>query len=258
MSLLSVENVSKNFGGLQAVKKVSFDVEEGDITGIIGPNGAGKTTLLNLISGADKPSEGRISFDGERLVGLPPYEIAKKGIARTFQLVRLFNELNLLDNVMVGRHMLIREQTVQILFGFRSIRQEEQQNRERCLEILKLLNLEDRMDDVPGSLPAAQQRLLQLGRALASEPKLLLLDEVAAGLTVSEKQELTEVLQSIHNRGVTILLVEHDMRFVMNICQKIVVLNFGQKIAEGSPVTVTKNPVVIEAYLGRESEIAAS
>lgn len=258
MALLSIEGMSKNFGGLQALSGVSLTVEKGEITALIGPNGAGKTTLFNIISGLDRPSGGRVFFNGERIDGLPSYEIVSKGIARSFQIARLFGRISVLENVMVGRHVRTKAGIVQIVGQLHSARAEELATREYAMDMLRFVNLAERANDLASALPQGQQRLVELARALASEPTLLLLDEPTSGLNPSEIIVLQKILKLIQGRGITIFLIEHQMRLVMSISDKVVVLNYGREIAEGPPETISKEAAVIEAYLGKESVDAAT
>jgi len=237
LSLLELKNVSKNFGGLKAVHQVSFSLERGEILGIIGPNGAGKTTLFNTLTGFYKPDEGEIWFEGERLVGLKPHQICKKGMVRTFQIVKPFLELTTLENVVIAalnRTELIREAT------------------EKALQTIEMVGLKDKAETLATGLTLPHRKRLELARALATEPKLLLLDEVMAGLTPTEVEELIRLLKEINRRGMTILMIEHVMQGVMALSKRVVVLNYGEKIAEGVPQEVVKNRQVIDAYLGEE------
>jgi len=237
LSLLELKNVSKYFGGLKAVNQVSFSLEEGEILGIIGPNGAGKTTLFNALTGFYKPNDGEIWFEGEKLIALKPHQICQKGMVRTFQIVKPFLELSVLDNVVVAA--LNRTEQVQ-------------EAKVRALKTIELVGLKDKVDTLGTGLTLVHRKRLELARALATEPKLLLLDEVMAGLRPTEVDELIRLLKEVNKKGITILLIEHVMRGVMALSQRVVVLNYGEKIAEGVPEEVVKNRQVIEAYLGEE------
>lgn len=237
MPLLELKEVNKNFGGLKAVSQVSFELNGGEILGIIGPNGAGKTTLFNVITGFLKPDSGEVWFNGEKTVGLKPHQVCKKGMVRTFQLVKPFIELTVLENVVVAA--LNRAKTIK-------------EAREKALRTIELVGLREKTNTLSSGLTLGHRKRLELARTLATEPKLLLLDEVMAGLTPTEVDELIRLLKEVNHRGVTILLIEHVMRGLMALSRRVVVLNYGQKIAEGVPGEVVKNRQVIEAYLGEE------
>ena len=250
--LLSVQNVYKVFGGLMAVNDVSFNVFEGEIAALIGPNGAGKTTLFNLITGFHSMDQGAIIFDGEPIDGLLPHQITMRGIVRTFQNLQIFHNLSVIENVMVGLHLQGRSGILAAALRLPAARREEAYCRERAHHFLRLVGLEQRAADPAADLPFGQQRLLEIARALAANPRLLLLDEPAAGLSPPEVTELDALICQLRDQGVTILLVEHDMDLVMGIADRVIVLHFGRKIAEGSPAEVQSNQEVVQAYLGTD------
>ena len=257
MPHFAVEHLSMSFGGLKAVDNVSFEIQEGAIHGLIGPNGAGKTTVFNCISGLYKPTRGRVTFAEHDLTQLRPHHIAQVGVARTFQNIELFRQMSALDNVLVGQHSHLRAGVLASAFSLKWMHHEERQSRARVQEIMRFLGLEAVQHLPAGSLSFGHQKLLELGRALALEPQMLLLDEPASGMNTQETNVLRHLIQDIRQRfHITILLVEHDMGLVMKLCDRISVLNFGVKIAEGTPREIQNNPEVIEAYLGEETSVA--
>lgn len=252
--MLSLQSVSRNFGGLEVLKDVNLTVPQGGIFGLIGPNGAGKTTVFNLVTGLLPPSSGDIVFDGLSVVGRKPHRITQSGIARTFQNIRIFKEMSILENVIVGMHSHLRYGTLELLLTLPAFRAQERAARERARELLSWVGLEHRADDMADNLSYGDQRKLELARALATKPKLLLLDEPVAGMNSGEKTELMREVININKRGFTVFMIEHDMRFVMGLCEQIAVLNFGRIICQGSPEKVRHDPQVIEAYLGRDDD----
>lgn len=249
--LLDVQHLSKRFGGLHAVNDVSFRVERGQIFSLIGPNGAGKTTVFNMVTGLIRPSSGSIRFDGEEISGLRPDQVTARGIARTFQNIRLFSFMTARENVMVGHHARMRARVWDSMLHTPSARDEERRTAAVADELLDLVGLRRYADEYARNLPYGRQRRLEIARALASRPQMLLLDEPGAGTNPQEKVELMGLIRRIRETGLTIFLIEHDMRLVMNVSEHIVVLDFGTKIAEGAPDEVRANRAVIEAYLGK-------
>lgn len=254
MAHLCLSDVSVHFGGLQALSEVTFELRPGEILSLIGPNGAGKTTVFNVITGVYRISGGSVTYEERSLAGLRPHEILKRGIARTFQNIRLFTSMTALENVMVARHCRTRATVFGSVVRTRSQRREERAVRERSLAALDFAGLADHADTVAKNLPYGLQRRLEIARALGSDPKTLLLDEPAAGLNPSESRELMEMIQRIAASGVNVLLVEHDMSVVMNVSHRVVVLDHGVCICQGTPDEVRANPEVIEAYLGSDDE----
>jgi branched-chain amino acid transport system ATP-binding protein len=253
-TLLRVENLQKSFGGVRALKGLSFTVSPGIIKAVIGPNGAGKTTLFNVVTGIYEPTGGQMSLNGVSMNGLKAQDIARLGVSRTFQNVELFGRMTVLENIMVGRHIQSKAGIIGTGLRLPGMRREEEQLSAKALDYLEFVGLEKRAAELASSLPLGEQKLLEVARALATEPKILLLDEPAGGLNTRETEDLANLIYRIRDRGVTVVLVEHDMNLVMDISEEIVVMNFGEKIAEGKPRQVKDNPVVIKAYLGEEMD----
>jgi branched-chain amino acid transport system ATP-binding protein len=253
--LLDVRGITKRFGGLTAVQSVDYVQEPRTIYAIIGPNGAGKTTLFNILTGIYKPDGGSVTFDGKSVVGLRPDQVNAVGIARTFQNIRLFNNMNVLENIMVGMHSRLRIDLAEAILRIPRFNRQEIMIRDKSLEILEFVGLKGKADEIARNLPYGDQRRLEIGRALASSPKLILLDEPTAGMNPQESVEAMSLFRRVRDDlGITVLLIEHDMRVVMGISERITVLDYGQKIAEGTPDEVRREPRVVEAYLGRGSE----
>ena len=235
MPLLQLENLTKRFGGLTALDQVNLSVDQGLVYGLIGPNGSGKTTLFNVVSGIYKSDHGRVSFDGQEIQGLPAPEITRRGQSRTFQEIQLFYDLTVLENAMIGCHRLSKAGVAAAMLRPRWVRDEEAMIKEKALESLRFVGLEESRDELARNIPYGHQRLLEIARALAGEPKMILLDEPAAGMNHAETAELMKFIDKIRQRGVTVMVVEHNVKMVMNICQRITVLNYGRVIAEGPP-----------------------
>jgi len=251
-NILELNRVVMAFGGLMALSNLNFQVKKGMIKAIIGPNGAGKTTLFNIITGSFPPTEGSVMFKGLPIEHLKAHKIAERGISRTFQTVELFGNMTVLENVMLGCHTRVRSSFLSSGFQLSQFRRKEAQVKESAMKILKFIGLVDKFSDPADSLPLGEQKILEIGRALASEPELMCLDEPAAGLNETETYVASSLIRAINAKGITVLLVEHDMKVIMNISDEIAVLNYGQKIAEGSPKEIQNNRRVIEAYLGSE------
>lgn len=254
MTLLSLNKVTKNFGGLTAVNSVSFDVKEGGILGLIGPNGAGKTTVFNLITGNYTPNKGTITFKGEPIAGIIPNRIVSLGIARTFQSIRLFQNMSAIDNVLAGCHCRMKAGPIAAMLRLPSQKREEKKALARALEELEFVGLYEQANDLASNLSYGKQRILEIARAIATNPDLLILDEPAGGMNAQETAELVELIRKIQKRGITVLLIEHDMSLVMRVCEYLFVLEYGSLIAQGVPEEIKRSPRVIEAYLGSDDD----
>lgn len=254
MALLSVNNLSISFGGLKAVSDMNLTLEKGDLSGLIGPNGAGKTTAFNMLTGVYLPTSGDILLDGKSLVGLKPYQINHRGVARTFQNIRLFGDLTVIDNLKVAYHSHAKYGLLGAIVRLPGFYTGEKEMHEKSMELLKIFKLDHKWDELAKNLPYGEQRRLEIARAMATKPRLILLDEPAAGMNPQETHELMELIRWIRKEfDLTILLIEHDMSLVMGVCEKIYVLDYGQIIAVGTPEEIRNNPRVIEAYLGEEA-----
>jgi len=252
--MLRLSGLSKNFGGLQVLQNVTFTIPEQGIVGLIGPNGAGKTTVFNLITGLLGPAGGTIELFGQQLNGMPPYQVTRCGVARTFQNIRIFKEMSALENVLVALRPSHSYNPVRALLSLRGLHDTRPSEEEAARELLRRVGLIEMVQQPAGTLSYGAQRRLEIARALATSPKLLLLDEPAAGMNPVEKQQLMDEITNLHQSGLGVLLIEHDMSFVMGLCKQIIVMNFGQVIAVGSPEEIRQNSRVIEAYLGRDDE----
>lgn len=252
--LLKLEDLSKSFGGLKAVSGLDIEIQDGELIGLIGPNGAGKTTVFNLITGVYEPTSGKMEFLGREIGGLKPYQVTHRGIARTFQNIRLFSDLSVIDNVKIAHHQHATYGTIGAILRLPAFFRGEAEMESKSRELLKVFHLEEKAQETAKNLPYGEQRRLEIARALAAEPKLLLLDEPAAGMNPQETHELMELIRWIREQfKLTILLIEHDMSLVMGVCERIYVLDYGTIIAQGGPDEIKANPKVIEAYLGEEA-----
>ncbi|MCR1781568.1 ABC transporter ATP-binding protein [Nocardioides carbamazepini] len=256
-AVLEVQNLTLKFGGLTALDDVTFRIDEGEILGLIGPNGAGKTTCFNAVTGVYRPTSGGIVFQGSSIVGLKKHKITQQGIARTFQNIRLFPTMTALENVLVGADAQHATGMISALFRLPKHRREEQDGHDRAMDLLRFMGIDRKADELAANLSYGDQRRLEIARAMATNPKLICLDEPAAGFNPAEKVELMNLIRRVRDRGFTVLLIEHDMKLVMGVTDRIVVLEFGRKIAEGSPSEIRDNPAVIAAYLGVDEEDAS-
>jgi len=256
MQLLEVSGLSKNFGGLRAVHDLDFQVQVGDILGLVGPNGAGKTTVFNLITGVYLPNAGKILFRSEDISGLKPHRVARKGIARTFQLTTLYSNCSALENVVIGHHLKMQTGLRSILLRTPFFWSEEKKAKENALQLMEFIGLSGQENFLAKNLPHGHQQRLKIAIALSSAPQLLLLDEPVSGMNPEETNEMMALIGKIRANGITIIMIEHDMRAVMGLCDRIVVINYGEKLAEGVPQQIQENPEVIEAYLGRKDDFA--
>lgn len=256
MALLQIENLAKNFNGVQAVDDLSFGVEEGSITALIGPNGSGKTVTFNMIAGLYKPVAGRIVFKGKEITGLPPYRISDLGIGRTFQTIRLFPQMTVLDNLLIGLRYKKGESLYAAIFRTKAMQREEEENRAKALELLRLIGLEGKRDELAVNLSHGQRRLLEIVRTLGSEPEFFLFDEPTAGVFPHTLPQLLEIIRGLKGAGKTVLFIEHNLNFVMELADRIVVINHGRKIAEGAPAEIRNNEAVLDAYMGKGRKVA--
>lgn len=252
--MLQINNLKKSFGGIKAINNCSFNIQKNTINALIGPNGAGKTTIFNIISGLIKPDQGNILYKGKSIINLPPHKIASSGISRTFQLIRLFPKLTVLDNLLLAEPE-VSEKLLISLFKRKFVKKEEQKAKEKCLNYLELVDMKDFSNTLAENLSYGQQKLVEIARSLATESELFLLDEPVAGINPLLREKLLNIIKNLKNEGKTILLIEHDMKFVLNIADNIVVLDHGEKIATGKPQDIKNNPLVLEAYLGEEIKI---